>query len=94
MMRTIKVKTIMQLVKNLSLRANTVLRKDILKALEKAYAKETNKRAKEILGAIIKNAFLRHVKPLVLHIYHWRKAINIVLDTTIYSLHSSVPSTP
>jgi fumarate hydratase subunit alpha len=45
-------------VAQLCLRANLTLRKDILQALKKAYAKEPNKGAKEILLVIIKNALL------------------------------------
>lgn len=47
---------IRDVVANLSIHANTILRKDVLAQLKVAYKKETNKRAKQILDAIIENA--------------------------------------
>jgi fumarate hydratase subunit alpha len=55
-MRTISVRKIQDAAAELCIRANLFLRKDVLKALKTASLKESNKRAKEILGAIIKNA--------------------------------------
>lgn len=55
-MRIISTDKIRDIVADLCLQANFVLRKDVLGALRLAYAKEKNKRAKDILGAIIKNA--------------------------------------
>ncbi len=55
-MRVIPAKNIRGIVSDLCIQANTVLRKDVLAALKSAYLKETNKRAKEILEAIIDNA--------------------------------------
>jgi len=55
-MKTISAETIRDTVRDLSIKANLFLRSDILKALEFAYKTERNIRAKEILGAIIKNA--------------------------------------
>jgi fumarate hydratase subunit alpha len=53
-------------VAQLCLRANLILRKDVLAALKKAYAKEPNKRAKEILFAIIKNALFASMERLAI----------------------------
>ena len=55
-MRIISANKIRDVVADLCVQANSVLRKDVLQALRMAYLKETNKRAKDILGAIIKNA--------------------------------------
>lgn len=55
-MRNISARKIQDTVKELCIRANIFLRKDVLRALKSASAKETGKRAKEILGAVIKNA--------------------------------------
>ncbi|MFH1199098.1 MAG: fumarate hydratase [Candidatus Omnitrophota bacterium] len=55
-MRIISANKIRDTVADLCIRANLVLRKDVLAQLNVAYLKETNKRAKDILGAIIKNA--------------------------------------
>ena len=55
-MKVISANKIRDVVSELCIRANLVLRKDVLQALRMAYLKETNKRAKDILGAIIKNA--------------------------------------
>lgn len=55
-MRIISANKIRDVVSELCIRANLVLRKDVLQALRVAYLKETNKRAKNILGAMIKNA--------------------------------------
>lgn len=55
-MKVISSNNIRKVVADLCIGANLVLRKDVLAALIVAYAKETNKRAKEILQAIINNA--------------------------------------
>jgi fumarate hydratase subunit alpha len=56
MMRTIKDKVITKTVKELCIRANIELRKDILFALKRARKKENNPRARHILAIIVKNA--------------------------------------
>jgi fumarate hydratase subunit alpha len=65
-MRTISAKKIQDKVSALCVKANLVLRKDVFGALESAYAKETNKRAKEILGAIIANARIARKESLAI----------------------------
>ncbi|MFC1804403.1 fumarate hydratase [Candidatus Omnitrophota bacterium] len=55
-MRTIPAKKIVDAVKELSIQANTLLRRDLLTALKVAYTCERNKRAKTVLRMIIKNA--------------------------------------
>ena len=55
-MRIISAKKIQDTVAKLCIQANLFLRKDVLRALERAYTKETNKRAREILDATLKNA--------------------------------------
>ena len=55
-MRMISAAKIKQTVAKLCIQANLELRSDVLSSLKSAYAKEKNKRAKDILGAIIKNA--------------------------------------
>jgi fumarate hydratase subunit alpha len=55
-MRRIIAAKIKDAVARLCVRANLDLRKDVLAALEAAYAEETNKKAKAILAAIIKNS--------------------------------------
>jgi len=55
-MRAISAKKIQDTVAELCIRANIFLRRDVLKALKSASKKETNKRAKELLEATIKNA--------------------------------------
>lgn len=56
MMKTISLDKIKDAVSDLCIQVNLVLRKDVLRELRRAYLKETNKRAKDILAAIIKNA--------------------------------------
>ena len=58
-MRAIPAKNIRDIVSDLCIRANTVLRKDVLAALKSAYLKETNKRAKEI--EIIRKKITKHL---------------------------------
>ncbi len=55
-MRTIFAKKIRKSVADLCLKANCVLRKDVLFALRKSYATEKNIRAKKILKAVLDNA--------------------------------------
>lgn len=55
-MRKIKAEKIRRVVADLCVEANHVLRTDVLSALQKAMARETNKRARGIFGAIIANA--------------------------------------
>jgi len=57
-MRVISADKIKDAVSELCIRANTVLRKDILAKLKAAYSQETNKRARDILKAIIHNAYI------------------------------------
>jgi len=55
-MRTVTAETIKKTVADLCFQANLFLRRDVLAQLKVAYAKEKNKKAKNILGAIVKNA--------------------------------------
>ncbi len=57
-MRVIKSEDISVLVADLCVKASLVLRNDILKALRLAYNKETNRKAKDVLSAIIENAHI------------------------------------
>ena len=57
-MRTIEAKKISEAISELCIRANTVLRKDVLRALGVALKKEKNRRARKILEAIVQNALL------------------------------------
>ena len=66
MMRVITVEKIKDVVAGLCIQANLVLRKDILLALKVAYAKEKNKRAKDILQAIIQNAYIARKEKLAI----------------------------
>jgi fumarate hydratase subunit alpha len=55
-MRIITARKVTAVVKDLCLQANRSLRPDVLRLILSAYAKETNRRAKKILEAIIDNA--------------------------------------
>jgi len=55
-MKTISAEKIKNIVADLCIQANLVLRADVLARLKNAYRKETGKRAKDILKAIIDNA--------------------------------------
>ena len=55
-MKTISVKTIADTVRDLCIKANLDLRSDVLSALKSAHKRESNRRAKDILKAIIENA--------------------------------------
>ena len=57
-MKRITAGEIVNILTELSLEANTVLRKDVLGALKKSLREETNKRARRILEMIIQNACL------------------------------------
>ncbi|MDP3143305.1 MAG: fumarate hydratase [Candidatus Omnitrophota bacterium] len=57
-MRKIKVSVIKKEIEKLCVKANFDLRSDVLKALRRALKNETNRRAKELLSAIIKNSQL------------------------------------
>lgn len=65
-MRKINVSRIKKAVEELCLRANFVLRKDILKAIESALKRETSPRAKGILKTIIENARLAKANSLAI----------------------------
>lgn len=56
-MKVISAHKIRDTVAKLCIEANIILRKDVLRQLKSVYAKEKNKRAKNILDVIIKNAF-------------------------------------
>jgi fumarate hydratase subunit alpha len=57
-MRSLSSKTVQEAVARLCIRANTQLRSDVLLALKQAVGREKNRRAREILRAIINNAKL------------------------------------
>ena len=65
-MRVIQANKITKVVADLAIQANQALRKDVLRALKAAYKKETNKRAKVILDAIIKNAYIARREKLAI----------------------------
>jgi fumarate hydratase subunit alpha len=65
-MRMISAEKIKRIVSDLCIEANLSLRKDVLSALKSAHLKETNKRAKEILQAIIKNALIARREKLAI----------------------------
>lgn len=65
-MRIISAERIKETISELCIQANLYLRKDILKALESAYQKENSQRAKDILEAIINNAYVAKKEKLAL----------------------------
>ena len=65
-MRIISAQKITEVVANLCLQANLVLRKDVLVGLKLAYSQETNRRAKKILEAIVKNALIAKKEKLAI----------------------------
>lgn len=65
-MREISVSRIKKAVKELCLKANFELRKDIFRALEKALRKETSPRAKGVLRTIIENARLAKARSIAI----------------------------
>ena len=65
-MREIEVSKIKDTVRELCLKANFELRKDVLQAIKAAVKKETNGRAKKILKSIIDNAALARKKRIAI----------------------------
>jgi fumarate hydratase subunit alpha len=65
-MRIIRAETITEAVSDLCVLANIVLRKDVLAALKGAQAKEKDKRAKELLRAIVENALIAKKEKLAI----------------------------
>jgi len=65
-MKIVTADKIRGVVAELCIRANLVLRKDILSCLKSAYSKETNRRAKDILRAIINNAYIARKEKLAI----------------------------
>ncbi|MDD4908138.1 MAG: fumarate hydratase [Candidatus Omnitrophica bacterium] len=65
-MKIITADKIRDAVKELCLRANFLLRPDVLSALKAAYAREDNKRAKNLLSVIIKNGRIARLKHLAI----------------------------
>ena len=65
-MRVISADKIRDAVSELCIRANLVLRKDVLSGLKSAYSKEANNRAKDILEAIINNAYIARKEKLAI----------------------------
>lgn len=65
-MKTISTDRIKKAVSELCVQANTILRGDVLSALRSAYSRETNKRAKKLLKAIIDNAYIARKERLAL----------------------------
>ncbi|MFC1576865.1 fumarate hydratase [Candidatus Omnitrophota bacterium] len=65
-MRQIDASRIKNTVSDLCVKANTVLRPDILKAIRAAYRKERNKRPREILKFLIENAELAKKRRLAI----------------------------
>jgi fumarate hydratase subunit alpha len=65
-MKTIKAEKIKEVVAELCIRANLVLRNDIFARLKRAYLNEENKMARDVLGAIIKNAQLARLEKLTI----------------------------
>ncbi len=65
-MKTIIAKKITDTVADLCVKANCVLRQDILRKLKSAYNQEKNSRAKKALGAIIENARIAQKEKLAI----------------------------
>lgn len=65
-MRVIRADKITETVSGLCIRANLLLRKDILSKLKFAYRNEKNRKAKNILAAIIKNASIAKKEKLAI----------------------------
>ena len=65
-MKVISAERISEAIANLCLQANLVLRKDVLLALRKAYVKETNKRARGLLNAVITNSSIAEKEKLAI----------------------------
>lgn len=65
-MKNISANKIRDAVSDLSIQANLILRKDVLSLLKSAHKKENNKRSKNILDAIIKNALVAKEEKLAI----------------------------
>jgi len=65
-MRPVSAEKITKVVSDLSIQSNQILRKDVFFLLKKAYQEEKNKRAKDILSAIIKNALIAKKEKLAI----------------------------
>ncbi|MFA5090791.1 MAG: fumarate hydratase [Candidatus Omnitrophota bacterium] len=65
-MRRLEAKTIRQAVEDLCIKANTILRKDVLKALKLSLKKESSAGARNILEAIIQNASIAKKEKLAI----------------------------
>lgn len=65
-MRVISGDKISEVVKNLCIEANLVLRSDVLNALKAAYLREKNTRARRLLRSIIKNADIARDKKIAI----------------------------
>ncbi len=65
-MKVISANKIKDVISGLCIRANLVLRKDVLSGLKAAYSKETKRRAKDILQAIINNADIARKEKLAI----------------------------
>lgn len=66
MNRAITAAEVTKTVEELCLKANIFLRRDVLSGLNKAYAKESNKKAKAILCAIVRNAQIAAKKKIAI----------------------------
>ena len=65
-MKVIAANKIRDVISQLCIQANLVLRIDVFQALRNAYLKETDKRARDILGAVIKNALIAQKEKLAI----------------------------
>jgi len=65
-MKIISARKIKDTVAELCVRANLILRKDVLKQLKRVCLAEKNKTAKDVLGAIIKNAQIARIEKLAI----------------------------
>ncbi|MFC1666875.1 fumarate hydratase [Candidatus Omnitrophota bacterium] len=61
-MRTVKAKAITEIVKGLCIKANIELRRDVVSALKIARHRETDNKARDVLGIIIDNAMIAKKK--------------------------------
>ena len=78
-MREINVSKIKETVRDLCLKANFELRRDVLKALKASISRETNRRAKNIIKTIVENAKLAR-----------KKRIAICQDTGMVVVHLEI----
>lgn len=65
-MRVIRANKISEIVQGLCIKANLVLRSDVLNALKAAYLREKNTRAKSLLSSIIENAGIARGKKIAI----------------------------